>query len=103
MRRIMTASKGTEAKPAKIRIRTTTGREFTQDVIDHSGHPNRLQSTRRDAINTKLDICAKAVQMRPEQRERIREAWWNVAKAADIGEPIKTMTGFRSLDRGPCS
>ena len=98
MRRIMTASKGTEAKPAKIRIRTATGREFSEEMIDHSGHPNRLQSTRRDAINKKLDICAQAVRMGPEQRERIRDAWWNVATAADIGETIKTMAGFRSLD-----
>ena len=93
----MNASQGTEAKPAKIRIRTTTGREFGQDVIDHSGHPDRLQSSRRDVINKKLDLCAKAVQMQPEQRERIREAWWNVAQAADIGKPIRTMAGFRSL------
>ena len=66
-------------------------------MIDHSGHPDRLQSSRRDVINKKLDLCAKAVQMQPEQRERIREAWWNVAKATDIGDPIKTMAGWRKL------
>ncbi len=32
------------------------------------------------------------------QRERIREAWWNVGQVADIGEAIKTMAGIRSLD-----
>ena len=98
LRRIMSASKGPEAKPAKIRIRTTTGREFAEEIMGHSGHPDRPQSMRRDAINTKLDLCAKSVQMRPEQREKIRDAWWNVAKAADIGVPIGTMTAFCSLD-----
>ena len=98
LRQIMNASKGPEAKPAKITIRTTAGRVFAEEVMGHSGHPDRLQSARRDVINTKLDLCAKAVQMQPEQRERIREAWWNLANAADIGEPIRTMAGFRSLD-----
>lgn len=97
LRRIMSESKGPEAKPAKIRVRTTSGREFVRELMGHSGHPDRPASTRREIINTKLDLCAKAVQMRPEQRERVREAWWNVAKAADIGEPMKTMSGFRSL------
>lgn len=97
LRRIMSESKGPEAKPAKIRVRTTTGREFSEEIMGHSGHPDRPQSLRRAAINAKLDLCAKAVQMRDERREKIREAWWNVAQAADIGVPIRTMTGFREL------
>lgn len=97
LRRIMSASKGPEAKPARIRVRTTTGREFAEEVMGHSGHPDRPQGLRRDAINAKLDLCAKAVRMRPEQRERIRKTWWDIAKAADIGVPIGTMTGFRAL------
>ena len=98
LRRIMTESKGPEAKPSKIRIRTTSGREFVRELMGHSGHPDRPPGERRAAINTKLDLCARAVGMAPAQRERIREAWWNVAAVADIGEAIKTMTGIRSLD-----
>ena len=50
-----------------------------------------------EEINAKLDmICAGVVGQ--EQRERIREAWWNVADAGDIGEPIQTMVGFRDLE-----
>ncbi len=98
LRRIMSESKGPEAKPSKIRIRTTDGREFARDLIGHSGHPDRPQNERRGVINTKLDLCAAYVRMTVAQRERIREAWWNVGQVADIGEAIKTMAGIRSLD-----
>ncbi|MBI3045203.1 MAG: MmgE/PrpD family protein [Betaproteobacteria bacterium] len=98
LRRIMSASRGPEAKPAKIRVRTTTGREFAEEIMGHSGHPDRPQSMRRDAINAKLDLCAQAVRMHPERREKIREAWWNIVKAADIGAPIGTMAAFLSPD-----
>jgi hypothetical protein len=59
--------------------------------MGHSGHPDRLQSARRDVINAKLDLCAKAVKLPEEKREKIRSAWWDVAQAADIGAPIATM------------
>lgn len=98
LRRIMSASRGPEAKPAKITLKTYNGREFTQNVMGHSGHPDGLQSTRREAINNKLDLCAKAVRMQSEQRERIRGAWWDVAQAADIAAPMETMAGFCSLN-----
>ena len=97
LRRIMSESKGPEAKPSKIRIRTTSGREFAQELMGHSGHPDRPQSERRAVINTKLDLCAAYVRMAVEQRERIREAWWNVGQVGDIGECIKTMVGIRAL------
>lgn len=97
LRRIMSESKGPEAKPAKIRVKTASGREFAEEIMGHSGHPDRPQHLRRAAINAKLDLCASAVRLRDGQRESIREAWWNVAKAADICAPIATMTGFREL------
>ncbi len=103
LRRIMTESKGPEAKPSKIRIRTTGGREFVRELMGHSGHPDRPAHERRAAINTKLDLCARAVGMAPAQRERIREAWWGVAQAADICAPIQTMAGIRSLDAANAS
>ena len=96
LRRIMSESKGPEAKPSKIRVRTTTGREFVRELMGHSGHPDRPQNERRDVINTKLDLCAAYVQMTAEQRECIRAAWWDVARAADIGVPISTMAGIRA-------
>ena len=98
LRRIMSESKGPEAKPSKIRIRAAGGREFVRELMGHSGHPDRPQNERRDVINTKLDLCAAYVQMTTEQRERIRAAWWGVAQAADIRAVIQTMAGIRSLD-----
>ena len=98
LRRIMSESKGPEAKPSKICARTISGREFTRELMGHSGHPDRSQSERRAVINTKLNLCSAYVQMTVEQRERIREAWWNMAQTPDIGEAIKTMTGIRVLE-----
>jgi 2-methylcitrate dehydratase len=79
--------------PVRVRMRTTSGRELVEQLLDHSGCPNR--GVTREKYNSKLDLCARDLQ--PEQRERIREAWWNVEKAADIRDPIKTLAGFRKL------
>ena len=99
MKRIMKASAvdKPEAKPARVTVRTRTGQVLTEDVMGHSGHPDRPVSTRRGVINSKLDICAKVVQMPTEQRENIRETWWNVAEASDIGVAIATMREFGCL------
>lgn len=98
LRRIMSASRGPEAKPSRIRVRTTDGRELKQDLMGHSGHPDRLQAERRKVIDRKLDLCAASVNLQPAHRERVRDAWWKVAQSADIGEPIKTLAGIRTLE-----
>ena len=99
MKRIMKASEihEPEAKPAHITVRTTSGQLLTEAVMGHSGHPGRPASTRRDVINSKLDICAEAVQMPTEQREHIRETWWKVAEASDIRVVMATMREFGGL------
>ena len=84
----------TRPTPRRITIRTNSGRVFKEDVMWHRGtYKNPM--TRED-VNTKLDIICPGV-VGDEQRERIRNAWWNVAQASDINDPIKTMAGFRSL------
>jgi 2-methylcitrate dehydratase len=99
MKRVMKASKvhEPEAKPARITVRTRTGQVLTEEVMGHSGHPDQPAGTRRDVINAKLDICAKAVQMGIGQREHIRDTWWKVAEASDIGVAMATMREFGSL------
>jgi len=101
MKRIMKASAvhEPEAKPARVTVRTKTGRVLIEDVMGHTGHPDRPVSTRHRVINSKLDICAKAVQMPTAQRERIRETWWKVAEASDIRVAMATMRKFGSLRR----
>jgi hypothetical protein len=49
----------------------------------------------REKYDQKLDLCAR--DLTRDQRESIREAWWKVERAADIGEPISTLTGFRQI------
>jgi 2-methylcitrate dehydratase len=80
--------------PIRVRARTRSGRELNELLTDHSGWATRPQVS-RDVYNTKLDLCSRRLQ--PEQREQIREAWWNVASAKDIGEPIKTLVGLQAL------
>ena len=87
----MRASRGPEAKPAKVRVRTTGGRELAQKVLGHSGHPDRLINARRAMLNRKFDLCAAHAGLRDDQRERIRVVWWAVPAAADISDAIKTL------------
>lgn len=71
-------------------------RELKQELMGHSGHPDRLQAERRKVIDRKLDLCAASVNLQPEQRERVRDACRKVSQCADIGEPIKTLAGIRT-------
>jgi 2-methylcitrate dehydratase len=80
--------------PARIRIRTHAGDEFAEELMAHKGH--MTDPMRRDEIDAKLDtVCAGVVE--DSQRERIRRAWWHVAEAADIGEPLLTLAGIRPI------
>ena len=85
---------GATLTPANIRIRTRSGREFFEEVMAAKGHMD--DPMKREDLNAKFDsICKDA--LTDEQRERIRSAWWDVARSTDIGEPIQTLTGFRQL------
>jgi 2-methylcitrate dehydratase len=99
LKKIMTASPicEPEAKPARITVRTKSGQRLVEDVLGHSGHPDRPASTRRALINSKLDACAGAVGMPDRQREQIREAWWEAAKAKDVTVLMQTMQSIGSL------
>jgi 2-methylcitrate dehydratase len=76
---------------ARITVRTSTGREFHEET----GYPkgNVLNPMTRDDINAKFDrVCSGWIS--DDRRDRIREAWWNVASATDIANPIQTLIGF---------
>ena len=79
--------------PVRVRIRTTSGNELVQQLTDHSGCPNH--NVTREVFNNKLTLCSRGLP--EEHREQIRHAWWNVAEATDISDPIATLTGFRFL------
>ena len=80
-------------RPALIKIQRKDGGSFEEEVLHHKGHPTNPMS--QNDFNTKLDLCS--ADLTSEQRERIREAWWNVDRASDICEVMNTMTGFRRL------
>jgi 2-methylcitrate dehydratase len=79
--------------PVRIKMRTKAGKELIELLTDHSGCPNR--SVTREVFNEKLTICARG--LAAEQREQIREAWWNIAGVSDVSSAIKTLTGFRQF------
>jgi 2-methylcitrate dehydratase PrpD len=85
---------GTTVTPASIRICDRSGREFFQEVMVHKGHMDDPMT--REDLYAKFDVICKGG-LRPQQIENIRTAWWNVAQAADIREPIHTLTGLREL------
>lgn len=90
LKAIMRASRGTEAKPARIKV-TAGGKEFVREIRDHSGHPLREAGARRQMLDRKLDLCARHAGLPDAQRERIRQAWWAVQDAQDIGELVSTL------------
>lgn len=98
LKAVMRASRGPEAKPARIRIAAAGGREFVREVLGHSGHPQRPASARREMLDRKLDLCARHAGLLDEQREGIRQAWRTVDAARGIGNAIKSLADLRSLE-----
>jgi 2-methylcitrate dehydratase len=81
----------TRPAPARILVRTTSGREFTERVAYYRGH-FKNPMTRHD-IDAKLDvICDRRLPI--EQRERIRSAWWSVPESDDIAKTMETLLAF---------
>ncbi|HLF75855.1 MAG TPA: MmgE/PrpD family protein, partial [Dehalococcoidia bacterium] len=95
MNDILAAAKepGPTPLPVKVRMRTTSGKVFEEQLLDHSGCPNR--GVTREKYNAKLDLCAR--DLSSEQKEVIRDAWWKLEEASDVGVPIKALAGFRRL------
>jgi 2-methylcitrate dehydratase len=91
MKALMRASRGPEAKPARIRV-VAGGHEFAREILGHSGHPQRPESERRDMLNRKLNLCAAYAGLPEERRESLRQAWWGVPAAADISDQMRTLT-----------
>lgn len=85
-----------EFKPARLVVRRKDGGVLTEDVMGHSGHPDTPTHVRRAQINTKLDLCAKRMNVPAEQCERIRDNWWKIAEAEDISRLIGLLSTFRA-------
>jgi 2-methylcitrate dehydratase len=97
MKAMMTASRardaapGPEAKPARVRVTSVTGGEFTRELLGHSGHPQRPAQERRGMLDRKLDLCARHAGLNDETREQIRRTWWEIRSVGNIGEAIGTL------------
>jgi 2-methylcitrate dehydratase len=64
---------------------------MTEDLRYHKGH-YRDPMTRAD-LDVKFDKACRGV-VGAAQRDLIRQAWWNVADAPDIAEPVALLARF---------
>jgi 2-methylcitrate dehydratase len=81
----------TRPTPARITIRTTDGRQFTERVNYYRGHP-RNPLTRGD-IDAKLTaICTP--RMAAEHTELIRRTWWDLDSADDVSVAMGTLRSW---------
>jgi 2-methylcitrate dehydratase len=84
-------SSGITADPrSKIHVKTHSGRELIEELGYPRGHANNPMTD--EDINVKLDSTCRRI-VDAERKEQLRDAWWNVEKYSDIGEPIRTMVG----------
>jgi 2-methylcitrate dehydratase len=83
---------------ARIAVRRRDGATLAEEVTYPKGH-SKNPMTDAD-IDAKLDATCRGV-VSADCRERIREAWWNVADAGDIGSAIATMTWSPPSDPAP--
>ncbi|MFV0408913.1 MAG: MmgE/PrpD family protein [Paracoccus sp. (in: a-proteobacteria)] len=105
MKARMRASRGAEAKPARIRVKAGN-RLFEREIEGHSGHPERSPAERREMLDRKLDRCSQFAGVGEERREKIRSTWWSANTAPDIGvliadtlaDPVEAST---KVSRGP--
>jgi 2-methylcitrate dehydratase len=81
----------TRAHPIRAVFRTKAGDSRTVEVRYHKGH-YRDPMTRAD-LDAKFDLTCAGV-VGPEQRERIRAAWWAIDAAPDVTGPMALLAGF---------
>jgi 2-methylcitrate dehydratase len=75
----------------RLIVTADDGARFTEEVGYHRGHSANPMS--RADIDAKLDATSAGV-LDDERREAIRQAWWGVADATDIGIPMATTADF---------
>jgi 2-methylcitrate dehydratase len=78
----------TRAHPSRITIRTKQGTEMHEELRYHKGH-FRDPMTRSD-IDLKFDRACAGI-IGPDQRDRIRNAWWGLADVPDAAAVIQLL------------
>jgi 2-methylcitrate dehydratase len=73
------------AHPLRVTFTTRSGQTMTEELRYHKGH-YRDPMTRAD-LDLKFDKACRGI-IGTAQRDRIRQAWWNVADAPDIAEQM---------------
>jgi 2-methylcitrate dehydratase len=79
------------AHPIRAVFRTRSGEELVEEVRYHKGH-YRDPMTRAD-VEAKFDLAVAGI-VGKAQREQIRQVWWDVAGARDIGDAMATLASF---------
>jgi 2-methylcitrate dehydratase len=75
----------------RLRVTADDGATFVEEVGYHRGHSRNPMS--RADIDAKLDATSAGV-LDDERRDAIRQAWWHVAEATDIGIPMAVTADF---------
>jgi 2-methylcitrate dehydratase len=75
----------------RLTVTADDGERFVREVGYHRGHSRNPMS--RADIDAKFD-AASAGTLDDERRDAVRQAWWNVADAADIGLPLAATAEF---------
>ncbi|MFC4055475.1 MmgE/PrpD family protein [Actinomadura syzygii] len=84
--------KGIAGEPRmRLIVTAVDGATFIEEVGYHRGHS--LNPMSRAEIDAKLDATSAGV-LSDERREAIRAAWWAVADAPDICEPMAATADF---------
>jgi 2-methylcitrate dehydratase len=73
---------------ARIVVRSRSGETLSEEVTYPKGHTRNPMAPAD--VDAKLDAASQGV-IDGARKERIRAAWWNVAVADDITDPISTM------------
>jgi 2-methylcitrate dehydratase len=81
----------TRPAPARIVIKTFSGREMKNEVAFYKGH--YLNPMTRKDIDLKLSVISQGL-LPQEQTEAIRTAWWTVPESNDIREAMSTLSSF---------
>jgi 2-methylcitrate dehydratase len=84
--------KGITGEPRmRLIVTADDGATFVEEVGYHRGHANNPMS--RADIDAKLDTTSAGV-LDDGRRDAIRQAWWHVADAPDIGLPMAVTSDF---------
>jgi 2-methylcitrate dehydratase len=81
----------TKPHPVRVCFRDVEGRELREELMYHKGHYRDPMS--HDELDAKFDLACHGV-VDGEEQALIKKAWWSIAEAGDVAEPMRLLAGF---------